>query len=173
MTTRLNVGCGPDIKKGWTNLDYNGNYGPDVVHDLDSFPYPFENDCFDVIYCSHVLEHVADLFRTLDELFRILRPGGVLHIRVPHFSNGNGYNDLTHRRFFGWFTFQQMVRGYYNRSFPFRIESQRFNYLAEQHVAANLLFSGIFNLMPKQFYERFLCWLLPVGEIELRLVRTE
>jgi hypothetical protein len=37
---------------------------------------------------------------------------------------------------------------------------------------ANVAFSWIFNIMPKQVYERFLCWVVPVGEIELELRRT-
>jgi hypothetical protein len=118
------------------------------------------------------LEHVKDLFGTLDELLRILKKDGVIHVRVPHFSNGNGYNDLTHRRFFGWYTFRQMVDGYYNRPFAFRIAKQRFNFLAERHVVVNWMFSWVFNMLPKQVYERFLCWVLPVGEIELELRRT-
>lgn len=166
---RLNIGSGLDYKKGWINLDYNATYSPDVVHNIDKFPYPFKDGEFDYIYCSHILEHVADLFKTFNELERILRRGGILHIRVPHFSNGNGYNDLTHKRFFGWFTFDQLVNGYYNQKINFRILSRRFNYLAVEHRVANTVFSWFFNLLPKQFYQRFLCWIFPVGEIEIKL----
>jgi len=166
---KLNLGCGKDYKVGWVNLDYNSQYKIDINHDLDKFPYPFKAEEFDYIYCSHVLEHVNDLFKTINELKRILRGGGVLHIRVPHFSNGNGYNDLTHKRFFGWFTFKQMSAGYYNKNFDFKIIKQRFNFLAEGHPIANFLFSWFFNIIPKQFYERFLCWIIPVGEIEIKL----
>ncbi len=166
---RLNLGSGKDYKTGWINLDYNSQYKADVYHDLDKFPYPFKDNEFTYIYCSHILEHVKDLFKTLEELHRILNTNGLIHIRVPHFSNGNGYNDLSHKRFFGWFTFQQIIGGYYNKSFNFKIESERFNFLAENHKMLNSGFSWIFNIMPKQFYERFLCWIMPVGEIELKL----
>ena len=166
---KLNLGSGNDYKDGWVNLDYNSLYKTDVNHDLVRFPYPFKKDEFDYIYCSHVLEHVGDLFRVLRELERIVKKNGVLHIRVPHFSNGNGYNDLSHKRTFGWFTFNQLVNGYYNQKFGFKIVSKRFNWLAEKHEVLNALLSWVFNLMPKQFYERFLCWILPVGEIELVL----
>ncbi len=166
---KLNIGCGKNYKKNWVNLDYNKKYGPDVVHNLDNFPYPFRDGQFDYIYCSHILEHVEDLFKTLKEMERILKPKGILHIRVPHFSNGNGYNDLSHRRFFGWFTVDQVLDGYYNQKFDFKIIEKRLNFLAEGHRNANVLFSWFFNLVPKQFYERFLCWIIPVGEIELKL----
>ncbi len=166
---KLNLGCGPDYKKGWVNLDYNSGYKADINHNLDKFPYPFRKEEFDYVYCSHILEHVSDLFRTLKEIERILRHGGVLHIRVPHFSNGNGYNDLSHKRFFGWFTFHQLADGYYNEVFNLKIIKQKFNFLAEGHSLANKLFSWLFNIMPKHFYERFLCWIIPVGEIEIVL----
>src|SRR3989344_1465969 len=169
---KLNIGCGKDYKnprEGWVNLDYNSQYKADVIHDLDKFPFPYKKEEFDYIYCSHILEHVNNLFKTLREIERILKTGGRMHIRVPHFSNGNGYNDLSHKRFFGWFTFKHLEDGYYNKKYNFKIEEQKFNFLAEGHEISNKLFSWFFNLMPKQFYERFLCWIIPVGEIEIVL----
>ena len=171
---KLNLGSGRDYKNpsdGWINLDYNKQYKVDVLHDLNKFPYPFKKEEFNYIYTSHVLEHVEDFVRTLKELFRILKPNGIIHIRVPHFSNGIGYSDLSHKRFFGWFTFEQIVKGYYNKKFNFKIIKQKFNFLSEEHKIFNALFSWFFNLLPKQFYERFLCWILPVGEIEIKLKR--
>lgn len=172
---KLNLGSGKDYKdskKGWVNLDYNSNYKVDIVHNLNKFPYPFKEQEFDYIYCSHILEHVEDFFKTLRELSRILKKRGKLHIRVPHFSNGNGYNDLTHKRFFGWFTFDQIVEGYYNEDFGFYLKKRRFNFLAEGHKTANKFFNWFFNIMPKAFYERFLCWIFPVGEIEIILEKN-
>lgn len=165
----LNLGSGEDYRKGWVNLDYNSIYKADVNHNLDKFPYPFKTGEFDYVYCSHVLEHVNDLFRTLHEISRITKPGGIIHIRVPHFSNGNGYSDLSHKRFFGWFTFDQIVRGYYNKKFDFKIISKRYNFLAANHPVLNACFSWPFNLIQKQLYERFFCWIFPVGEIEIKL----
>ena len=172
MNKKLNLGSGKDYKKGWINLDYNKKYNPEVIHNLNKFPYPFKEEEFDYVYCSHILEHVEDLFKALDEIERITKKGGIIQIRVPHFSNGNGYNDLTHRKFFGWFTFKHIEDGYYNQKFNFKIINQRFNFLAEEHKLMNKLFSWIFNSLPKAFYERFLCWIIPVGEIEIKLQKN-
>lgn len=163
---KLNLGSGNDYKKGFVNLDYNSKYKLDVNHNLNKFPYPFKEDQFDYVYCSHILEHVEDLFKTLKELERITKIGGLIHIKVPHFSNGNGYNDLSHKRFFGWFTFDQILNSYYNNDFDFLIEDKRFNFIANNRLS---FFSIFYNLMPKKFYERFLCWIFPVGEIEIKL----
>jgi len=172
----LNLGSGKDYKSihnGWINVDNNKKYDADIYYDLNNLPYPFKDEQFECIYCAHILEHLDDLFKTLKELYRILQPNGVIHIRVPHFSNGNGYNDLSHKRFFGWFSFQQIIDGYYNEEFKFKIISQRFNFVADNRKIANLLFSWFYNLMPKQFYERFLCWIFPIGEIELKLIKEK
>lgn len=166
---KLNLGSGNDYRRGWVNLDYNKKYRTDVLHDLGKFPYPFKSEEFDYIYCSHILEHADDLFRTLRELLRIVKKDGIIHIRVPHFSNGYGYGDLSHKRFFGWQTFRLIREGYFNERVDFKIAEQRFNFLSTDYPAANKMFSWIWNAMPKHFYERFLCWILPVGEIEIKI----
>jgi len=166
---KLNIGSGMDYKEGYVNLDYNINCKPDMIWNLTKLPLPFTDNEFEEVYCSHILEHVDNLFNTINELVRITKNEGIIHVKVPHFSNGIGYNDLTHKRFFGWFTFIQMIKGYYNMKFNFKITSQRFNFLAVNHPIANKMFSWFYNLLPKQFYERFLCWIFPVGEIELKL----
>jgi ubiquinone/menaquinone biosynthesis C-methylase UbiE len=45
---------------------------------------PFANAVFDRILLSEVLEHLPEERRSLDELFRVLRPSGILAISVPH-----------------------------------------------------------------------------------------
>ncbi|RYD03376.1 hypothetical protein N752_20180 [Desulforamulus aquiferis] len=47
---------------------------------------PFKNDTFDIILCLDVLEHLPDEIKALEELKRVVRPGGVIAISVPAFS---------------------------------------------------------------------------------------
>ena len=47
--TKLNLGCGKDIKEGYINLDIV-DYGGNQIHNINSFPYPFEDNTFDEIY---------------------------------------------------------------------------------------------------------------------------
>ena len=83
---KLNLGCGYFKKEGFINLDKSELCEPDVLHDLDVIPYPFKNGTFDVIESYHVLEHLLEPFEVMKELSRILIPGGILKIKVPHFS---------------------------------------------------------------------------------------
>jgi len=58
---------------------------------------PFESNFFDVIHCSHVVEHLQpqEFFDTLVEMDRCLKKNGVLVISAPMFWEGF-YNDLSH-----------------------------------------------------------------------------
>jgi predicted SAM-dependent methyltransferase len=79
-----NIGCGRRYHAHWINIDRNGN-GRDVLPwDLrDGLPFP--NDMCDVIYASHVLEHLerdaAKQF--LKDCYRALKPIGIIRIVVP------------------------------------------------------------------------------------------
>ena len=83
---RLNIGCGEFKKSGYINGDIVESLRPDIVIDLEKIPYPFKDECFDLIEADHVLEHLGDPFAVMGELHRLLKPSGKLVIRVPHFS---------------------------------------------------------------------------------------
>jgi predicted SAM-dependent methyltransferase len=80
----LNIGCGNTYDPRWINVDLNPS-SPDV-HAVDALkPLPLPDSCIDVVYTSHVLEHIpphaVPLF--FHELRRILKPSGLLRIVVP------------------------------------------------------------------------------------------
>ena len=52
-----------------------------VKMDITDIQYP--DHCFDVVYCSHVLEHVDDDRKAMREFWRILKPGGWAILLVP------------------------------------------------------------------------------------------
>lgn len=68
----------------------------DIVSDIVNIPV--ENECFDVVLCTEVLEHVPDPVLALKEMTRILRKGGIIIVTAPfcslthfapyHFSDG-------------------------------------------------------------------------------------
>ena len=55
----------------------------DVMESMDITDIAWPDDSFDVIYCSHVLEHVVDDRRAMRELCRVLSPGGWAMLNVP------------------------------------------------------------------------------------------
>ena len=50
----------------------------------DAMALPFEDDSFDHVVCSEVLEHLADDLKAVRELYRVLKPGGTLVVTVPN-----------------------------------------------------------------------------------------
>jgi SAM-dependent methyltransferase len=57
----------------------------DVKADICTLP--FGNDSFDVILCNHVLEHIPDDTKAMEELYRILKPGGWGIFQIPQDMN--------------------------------------------------------------------------------------
>lgn len=109
-TRLLELGCGQ--KKLWRNsvaLDLNPLSKADVVHDLNIFPYPFPDDSFDIVIAEHVIEHLDNVVRVVEELHRIVRHGGVIHIEVPHFSSRDFFTDPTHKHAFSITSFDYFV----------------------------------------------------------------
>ena len=99
---RLNLGCGDKILDGWVNVDKYNTFKVDIVHDLESIPYPFEDDSVDEILLSHVLEHLGQNPNTFNdiikELYRICKNNCVINISVPHPRHDDFINDPTHVR---------------------------------------------------------------------------
>ena len=110
MSTKLNLGCGLDIRPGWINLDRAALPGVDVVHDLDKLPLPFADGTMEYVLAKDVLEHV-DYILLMRDLHRILRDGGTLQISVPHFTSADNFIDPTHRNRFSIRTFDFFVAG--------------------------------------------------------------
>ena len=53
---------------------------------MDIHQIPFGENHFDVVFCNHVLEHVADDINAMSEIKRVLKPGGWAILQVPFFS---------------------------------------------------------------------------------------
>ena len=78
----LDVGCGINKKAGAIGLDRNPASRADVLADLDHFPYPFRDSSFDGLQAIHVIEHVSDVIRSMEEFHRLVRDGAVELLEV-------------------------------------------------------------------------------------------
>jgi SAM-dependent methyltransferase len=105
----LELGCGPTRRHADAvavdALDFDG---VDVVGDIYDVLALLPGGCVDAVHSYHFLEHVDGLARITMELARVLRPGGVLHAVVPHFSNPYFHSDYTHRQAFGLYSFSYL-----------------------------------------------------------------
>jgi predicted SAM-dependent methyltransferase len=72
----LDVGCGIRKYPGSIGIDVNPASAADVICDLDRFPYPFADRSFDQLRAIHVIEHLTDVIRSMQEFHRLVRAGG-------------------------------------------------------------------------------------------------
>jgi len=110
----LLIGCGNTRDRRWNGsranwvdlvtMDHNPHCGADVVHDLDDTPWPFEDGTFDEAHAYEVLEHVGAqgdwqaFFRHFGEVWRVLKPGGLLVATVPSWQSEWAWGDPSHTR---------------------------------------------------------------------------
>lgn len=96
---KLNIGAGYlNREKGEVALDTNFTCKPDVCGDAQYLP--FKNETFDSIAATHVLEHIPNIVKTMNECWRVLKPDGKFNIRVPLFPTIGSISDPSHVRFF-------------------------------------------------------------------------
>ena len=94
----LVLGCGNKPVENAINHDV-AKHSPwvDVAHDLNVFPWPWGDNQFDVVQAWAVLEHLrADRLQIMNELWRILKPGGLAIIKLPAWDSDAAHDDITH-----------------------------------------------------------------------------
>lgn len=86
---RLNWGCGNDIRPDWLNADLKDLPGIDLVGDIRD-GLALEDDSIDYVVSIHALPMISypDLVPVLQELRRVLKPGGVLRLALPDVDKG-------------------------------------------------------------------------------------
>lgn len=82
---KLNLGCGNDVREGYTNVDFRPTHPSVMQVDLSKFPWPFEDESAEEILMLDFLEHFpyAQTKPILLECFRVLSPTGTVAIQVP------------------------------------------------------------------------------------------
>ena len=89
--TALDVGCREGIQTRWlegkgytvTSIDIQPAYGHALVVDVDD-PLPFKANSFDLVWCSEVIEHLRRPSTSIQEMRRVLKPGGTMIITTPN-----------------------------------------------------------------------------------------
>lgn len=168
---KIDLGCGPSKRdKDSLGVDLVAWPGVDVVCDINQ-GLPFKDNEIDEVYSRHTLEHVDDIFFVMKEIYRILKPTGNLIIKVPHFSCPTGYSDLTHKRFFGIYSFQcfdpNHAKHNYNEvgGVKYKLISTRLSF---HYGPLSKFFEYIFNKIQAK-YERYFCYLFPAYDIKFIL----
>lgn len=168
----LDVGCGINKYPGSIGLDRNPHTAADVVADLNHFPFPFADGSFQQIRAIHVIEHVADVMGFMEEVHRLLVPGGRAVIVTPHYTDFSSFCDPTHRWHLNSFSLRYFGEdnagyGYYSEA-RFREISTRLKLLS---VWRYLGFEFLVNRSRRfrRFWEFYLCYQIRGKVIEWEL----
>lgn len=174
----LDVGCGPQKYPGSIGIDMNPNTAADVLCNLDAGPLPFRDDSFDQVRAVHLIEHVENVIRTIEEFHRVTRAGGTIYLVTPHYTDFSSFCDPTHRwhlnSFSFWYFYPEGLHG--NASWYTRTR------LRQRHLRVRLLqvwrslgFEFLVNhsLRFRRFWEFYLCYIIrgKVMEFELEVLK--
>jgi SAM-dependent methyltransferase len=96
---RLDFGCGKNKRPGFQGCDRIAFEGVDHVFDIGRERWPFEDGSVTEAHASHFIEHLTATERVhfVNELHRVLIPGGTCAIIVPHWASNRAYGDPTHQ----------------------------------------------------------------------------
>lgn len=96
---RVDLGCGTRKKDGFFGVDIDKYDGVDLVQDLRFTPLPFRKEQLEHVYASHFFEHLDfhEVIYLLNEIYRCLKPGGILEVIVPHATSYGHLTDLSHK----------------------------------------------------------------------------
>ncbi len=100
---RIDLGAGKNVKAGFVGVDSidfgNGN----IVCNIGTDRWPWDDNSVDEGHSSHTLEHLTNLndkwerVHFFNELHRVLKPGAGCVIVIPHWGSGRYYGDPTHK----------------------------------------------------------------------------
>jgi SAM-dependent methyltransferase len=169
---KLNLGCGLKHLNDHINVDVVAEVEPDLVFDLNEFPYPLPDNHFQEVRAMDVIEHVKDVPALMREVWRISQHGAIVEFTTPHFSCVNSYTDPTHVRHMS-----SSSMDYFCKDHPFNFYgSDKFEILNKvihfQPGPINKLVLRFARKWPHQ-YESHFAWIFPAWFLwfQLRVIR--
>ena len=141
--------------KRMPNLDYTTTDLNSPLADVkaDICHLPFQDNAFDIIFCNHVLEHIPDDTKAMQELYRVLKPNGFGVFQIPQDLNrektfeDNSITDKKERaKIFGQYDHVRIYgRDYFEklRSVGFKVEEADYtNKFSEDDIIKYCLQKG-------------------------------
>jgi SAM-dependent methyltransferase len=185
----VELGCGPRKRyAGSIAVDVIDGEAVDIIGDAFQVLRLFPSQSARLVTSAHFLEHVDDPGPLLDEMTRMLAPGGEIEIIVPHFSSPYFHSDPTHanRLGFGLYTmsyyaidgiFRRQVPGYARRpGLALQAVDLRFKSPVPFYVRHGIkrLVGSLFNSCRymQELWEESFCYVFPCYEIRYLLKRT-
>ncbi len=173
----LDLGCGNKKHPGAVGMDINPLTDADIIHNLNSVPYPFEDSLFDEIIADNVIEHLDNVILVMEELSRISKLGATIKVVVPYFRSKWAYIDPTHRHYFtvdsfAYFDPENIISELYKYSqVRFKVKKVIFNEKLKNSFIKSLLIYFA-NKWPR-LYETYLSHLFPLDDLTFYLINLK
>ena len=182
----LELGCGGRKRHPEAiGIDLLDLPGVDIVGDVVEVLEAMPDGCVERVWSYHFLEHVCDVGRIMMSLARVCRPGAIVDVTVPHFSNPYFYSDPTHRQPFGLYTLSYFCRDtLFARKVPhygitpvfelrdvqlgFKSPRPRYIRYGLKKVVQFIVNRGRWA---QELYEEFFCYIVPCYEVRYVLLR--
>jgi SAM-dependent methyltransferase len=169
----LDLGCGKKKRAGSVGVDINPNSDADIIHDLNVFPYPFDNSTFEYCFLDNALEHFDNPIRVMEEIYRILKLEGTCKIIVPYFRSRWAYIDPTHKNFFTIDSFMYFdPDNFYYTNLGYTKAKFKTLKISFNETLKNSFFKKIlirFANKHRYFYETYLSHYFPLDDITFYL----
>lgn len=165
----LDVGCGINKYPGSIGIDYNPATAADVICDIDHFPYPFADSSFDFVYVSHVIEHVRDVMRCMEEFHRVAKNGATVYVATPHYTDFSSFTDPTHRSHLSSYSFRYFGENHGGFRYYSKVKYREIKvYVKLLMLWRYLGFELLVNAWPRfrLFWEHYLCFVVRGKSIE-------
>lgn len=175
MKDKIDLGCGEDKPKGFFGVDQLNTEDTDKVIDLDNQDWDLPSNHFRYAQAKDLFEHLDKPVNFMEELYRILEPGGEAYIRGPHLASNN-WTDPTHKRLLGhqtidfYFT-ENGLYSYYSDA-EFSVRNKKITFEKRKLMFYNYVVESLVNLndFTRSIYENtFVSSLFPSKNIEFTI----
>ena len=142
------------LNSDYKTMDFDKNTGADIIGDIHNIP--LASDSIDAIICHSVLEHVINPTKAVQEMQRILRPGGKIFVHVPsiypYHARKGSYSDY-------WRFFDDIIEVIFK------------DFSKLEYVKRGGYFKALFFFLPMQHRLRFI--IDPLADFLDGLFKTE
>jgi SAM-dependent methyltransferase len=142
----LHFGCGRNRKNDAINMDIARLPSVDLCFDMNRFPYPLKGNIADHCMFPHVLEHLHEPFKAMEEVWRICKHGAKIVVHVPYWSHLAAYADLTHHSFFCEHSFDHFTPD----GTCWLSANNFYTHARYKIISIEATQKGVFNLLPKR-----------------------
>lgn len=111
---KIDLGCGLKKRSGYFGIDKVNFPDVDLVWDCNN-PIPLEDNCADEIVAISFLEHIDNdrKIHIMDEIFRLLKPGGIFISKTPSTDCRGAFQDPTNTAYWNENSFYYYVKDEY------------------------------------------------------------